>query len=184
MPKAAERLAAKNAGHTHYYTGRPCKHGHVAKRFTSSGYCTACAQQDYTDNKEEVVAQAVQYARANPEKTSANKAKYREKNRDKLREAGRLYVKEHPAESNSRTAKRRAGQLQRTPPWSDLDLITVFYQLCKEVTEETGIPHEVDHIIPLQGANVSGFHIPTNLRIIPAIENRKKGNRYNVECDN
>lgn len=179
MPKAAERMVAKNAGHTHYYTGRPCKHGHVAKRFTSSGYCIACANQSYTENRGEKATKSAQYVKDHPEQTLATKARYREKNREKLRKAGREYIKANQPSVNAHTAKRRAAKLQRTPPWSDLELISVFYALSKEMTEETGVPHEVDHIIPLQGATVSGLHVPTNLQVIPMEENRVKGNRYN-----
>lgn len=43
---------------------------------------------------------------------------------------------------------------------------------------ETGIPHHVDHIIPLQGENICGLHIPENLQILKATDNRKKGNKF------
>lgn len=36
------RLAAAQAGRRRYVTGNPCKHGHVAERFTSSGGCVEC----------------------------------------------------------------------------------------------------------------------------------------------
>ena len=49
---------------------------------------------------------------------------------------------------------------------------------CKACDVEMRIvDFEVDHIIPLRGSNVSGFHVPWNLQVIPMIENRIKGNR-------
>lgn len=38
-----KRQDAKAAGHTHYFTGKPCPHGHVDLRFVSSYACRACA---------------------------------------------------------------------------------------------------------------------------------------------
>ena len=40
---------------------------------------------------------------------------------------------------------------------------------------------EVDHVIPLQGKNVSGFHVWNNLRVIPQAVNRSKYNRYDID---
>ena len=38
-----ERAAAKKAGMKQYFTGRPCKQGHVAYRCTANGTCNECA---------------------------------------------------------------------------------------------------------------------------------------------
>lgn len=41
-PTIIDRLAAANSGRTRFYTGRPCKHGHLAERFVSGGACVEC----------------------------------------------------------------------------------------------------------------------------------------------
>ena len=41
----------------------------------------------------------------------------------------------------------------------------------------SGVDWHVDHIIPLNGNNVSGFHVWNNLQVIPASVNLSKGNR-------
>ncbi len=64
--------------------------------------------------------------------------------------------------------------MERTPEWAELGLIAKFYQNCPS-------GYHVDHIIPLRGKYVSGFHVLSNLQYLPAIENIKKGNRYIIE---
>ena len=61
-----------------------------------------------------------------------------------------------------------------TPPWCDRSAIRAIFARAKRMTQETGIQHDVDHIIPLRGKTVSGLHIPANLRVIPSAENKRK----------
>ena len=60
--------------------------------------------------------------------------------------------------------------LSLTEQYEELEI----YKKCYLLTESTGIPHEVDHIIPLSRG---GLHQPSNLQILTQEENRKKGNR-------
>lgn len=76
--------------------------------------------------------------------------------------------------------KRKATKLNATPNWySELDKFALeqAYELCKIREEETGVPHHIDHIIPLQGLEVCGLHYHKNWQVIPAKENLVKGNK-------
>ena len=78
---------------------------------------------------------------------------------------------------------RKSSKLKRTPTWlTDFDQIKIkcLYQLAAMRTRESDQRWHVDHIIPLQGAFVSGLHVPSNLRVIPALENMRKNNHYEV----
>ena len=65
-------------------------------------------------------------------------------------------------------------------PWANRLSIRDFYVLAQKITYETGVLHEVDHIIPLQGKKVSGLHVENNLRVISMLENRRKHNHYDL----
>lgn len=69
----------------------------------------------------------------------------------------------------------------QTPSWANLDAIRDIYRQCREVTRRTGVPHHVDHIVPIKGRLVLGLHVENNLRIIPATENIRKRNRFEVQ---
>lgn len=77
--------------------------------------------------------------------------------------------------------KRRAAKLQRTPAWANLDAMRAIYADAQRLTAETGIPHHVDHVIPLQGRLVSGLHVHNNLQILTGSENSRKRNSFKVE---
>jgi len=77
----------------------------------------------------------------------------------------------------ARNAARRALVAQATPAWADLRMIESFYIEAQRKSTETGVPHEVDHIVPLNNPGVCGLHVHTNLRVITKVENRSKRNR-------
>jgi hypothetical protein len=85
----------------------------------------------------------------------------------------------HPANSVNNKIKHYFGR--PTPCWlteADWRKMDEMYFLAKRLTKETGIRHEVDHIIPLNGEFVSGLHVPGNLQILTKSENSAKRNRY------
>jgi hypothetical protein len=139
------------------------------------------AREWYLRNKELAKERAKAWALANPEKSSKSKQKWREENRDKHNAINRAWDANNKPVKAALEGKRRSAQLQRTPAWDpDAHLIVAKYQLAAMLSQASGVPHHVDHIIPLQGKNVSGLHVFSNLRVIPGEENVKKSNSYQV----
>lgn len=81
------------------------------------------------------------------------------------------------AELTAVSAERRARTYRQMPVWADRTAIKLLYVEAQRISRATGIKHHVDHYYPLNSPLVSGLHVADNLRIIPACENLKKGNR-------
>jgi len=188
---------ARRAGAVRYFTGRPCKYGHVAERFVSTRHCVTCAIEKAAkwkrDNPEKHSAQKAEWVRRNPERHKAIKAAWarahpeaqarrsREwflNNREKACASTLAWVKNNPGKRNAAAARQRADWLQRTPAWADLEKIEAIYTQAREM-RDAGEIVEVDHVIPLRGKVVSGLHVDGNLAIIPASRNRVKSNHFN-----
>lgn len=85
---AAEIIRRKDAraiGRVRYFTGKPCKHGHIAERLICNGRCLECgdiATSKWRDgNRDRVRAIKKQWGIDNPDLIK----KWRDKNRDKCR---------------------------------------------------------------------------------------------------
>lgn len=68
-----------------------------------------------------------------------------------------------------------------TPPWVSHKEMMELHRAKMRITEETGIPHRLDHIIPLNHPMVCGLNVPWNIQIITHAQNTRKGNRFNPE---
>jgi hypothetical protein len=108
---------------------------------------------------------------ANPEHRKEIQAKYREAHIDNCRKMVANWRKQNPYKHAAKEAKRRALKLNATPAWADLKKIEEIYRNCPK-------GFHVDHVIPLNGKDICGLHVPENLQYLPAIENIKKGNRF------
>lgn len=99
------------------------------------------------------------------------------KNRDRKKEQDKAFRQANRSLVTSYKAKYRASRRNATPSWlteEHWQQIRAVYAEAERLTSETGIPHEVDHIVPLQGRTVCGLHVPWNLRAIPKVQNNRR----------
>lgn len=84
----------------------------------------------------------------------------------------KTYRKTNPEFTRASSSRYRAAKLQRTVLF-DQEGIESFYANCPA-------GHHVDHIIPLQGINVCGLHVLSNLQYLSARDNIVKSNKHNT----
>ena len=129
----------------------------------------------YEANKDKIKA----HYEANKDKIKA----HYEANKDKILAKSKAYYEANRAYYIEKAIFRRKllNKLQR-PKWYDPKLVNKIYNECHKLNKIAGfIKYHVDHIVPLQGKNVSGLHVQDNLQIILASVNLSKSNKYEVD---
>ena len=187
LPKT--RAEAKATGAKYYFTGEPCKHGHVAPR-KAKGSCVECLKIEWEKGNQT----RVEYFRKYNQSEAGQKAKreYYEKNRSAViaraqaRDTAKVtqykteYKQRNPDLYKEMVSLRRRRFRQATPKWLSPEHkmeIRLKYRLAIELSRRTGVRHAVDHIVPLQGEEVCGLHVPWNLEVVTQEENLKKSNK-------
>lgn len=66
-----------------------------------------------------------------------------------------------------------------TPPWVDRDALKLIQYNCRCISELTGVPHGINHCVPLHHPLVCGLTVPWNLEIITAKRNNALSNHWN-----
>ena len=187
LPKT--RAEAKAIGSKYYYTGEPCKHGHVAPRKTK-GACLECIKLEWEEAKEKRAGYFAAYNKS--DKGKQNKRKYYEANKEQvvaraaarpkheLRKHKDAYDAKYPEQRLARASFRRRRFRDATPKWltkEQKNAIKQLYIEAQRLTKITGERYVVDHIVPLTNELVCGLHVPWNLRVITQDENLVKFNK-------
>ena len=183
------RAEAKSTGAKYYFTGEPCKHGHVALRKTK-GSCVECLKIEWEEGNQARVEYFREYNRR--EEVKDRKNEWYQENREMvinnaatrpahvLREYRNTWKTNNKTQIRVDTKARRRKHREATPKWlsrKQRSEIRQIYQIAITMTQTTGEQYVVDHIVPLRSDYVCGLHVPWNLRVITQEENLKKSNK-------
>jgi hypothetical protein len=140
--------------------------------------CDSCQkiwfQKWYLDNKDHILELSKAYYDNNTEKVRKRHVRWHLDNKDSFRKYCNEYWNYHIGARRHKCRKYQAALLSRTPTWltpEHIHEMDSIYEKCPPFCE-------VDHIVPLQGINVSGLHVPWNLQYLTISDNRSKSNKY------
>lgn len=137
------------------------------------------------DNSEAVKARRLAWLRLNPDYYIKHNKDYRAKNKEQIAINAKKWRKENKGRVRLHRADRRARLKLRTPSWltkEDKSLTASIYEMASMLNDLTFglIGYDVDHVIPIAGAKVSGLHVPSNMQIMRSRDNLLKSNRFAV----
>lgn len=120
------------------------------------------------------------YAARNLEVKRTSDRNYYTINCDKIKRTVKKYRLANQHKIAELSARNRAIRKRATPDWLTQDqkeeMNNIYWQRAAK-SEETGVEHHVDHIVPIKGNKICGLHVPWNLRVIPAEQNLRKRNK-------
>jgi hypothetical protein len=198
LPPNIPRQKAREAGEKFFMPEKPCKHGHLALKWVSNNECTKCialrtSTQEYKDKKriqvfeyqskhreKYKIASAI-WAKENKEKVNKKIKEWRQANPEKAKLISDKQRQRRKTQILASNAYRRGMRIKATPNWLTpihKAQIQEMYDIAAAKTVQLGIKHEVDHIVPLTHDKVTGLHVPWNLQVLTASENRCKSNYF------
>ena len=136
----------------------------------------------YQQNQEKKKKKQSDYRKANPEKARLAVANWVKANPEKKKACDKALYERTKSIYIQRATDRHAKKLNAMPSWltkEDRNAIAEIYKQCRDRSEADGIQYNVDHIVPLQGKNVCGLHVPWNLQVLTEIDNKRKHNDLN-----
>jgi hypothetical protein len=142
--------------------------------------CKACDAAYRIDNRARVSATKQAWAERNPERAAEIKRNHFIANKQACLTRMAEWKRAHPECRTADNLSRRLTHKNATPQWANEFFIAEAYDLARERTtgQTCAVDWSVDHEIPLRNPLVCGLHTHQNLRVIPALDNVRKGNRF------
>ncbi|AUR99449.1 hypothetical protein NVP1265O_70, partial [Vibrio phage 1.265.O._10N.286.52.F6] len=171
------RAQAKEFGLMRYFTGTPCKRGHIDDRLTSTGVCRECSKVSgrVSDKKRRSNASRKDYMKeylskyTQPMKNEKGRDWYR-RNAESERARSKVKRENNAGYYQMKCAERRVRIKQQTPVWLDKEKVAKIYEAANRMNLE------VDHVVPINSKLVCGLHTWDNLQLLNREENARKLN--------
>ncbi len=186
------RNEAKALGLKRYFTGEPCKHGHISERRVCDYSCIECKKitsyKRYHADPSKSLKNNRAWHAAHPGYSAAKSAKRRQENPEQARFYVRRWFSEHPEQvkaNNKRWRKANPGQVKAWCKrhnarkkgaegyFSSDDIQQLYYDqggLC--LCGKTLFKHHIDHKTPISRG---GSNNPSNLQLLCQPCNDRKG---------
>ncbi len=177
---------AKALGLKRYFTGKPCKHGHVAERCVANCICAECGngrvRARYAANPELGRQRSKRWRCANPEKQREQDRRRRERVPGRTREHKRQWKKRNPDKLRAMDHRRRARKRNSGGVFTvdDIkDIRKLQRNRCARCSKSLrGKKVHIDHIMPLAR---DGTNNRKNLQLLCAFCNCSKHDRDPID---
>lgn len=157
------------------------KDSRVADGLTS--WCKPCFREYHRTRREKPEIREhlreldAKYRAADPARVVERVKRYQRRHADRYAASQKISRKKNVLRIYAKNSARQRRVRHAMPPWANQFFIREIYHLAKLRSAVTGVKWHVDHIVPLKGKRVSGLHVETNMRVIPAQLNLLKSNR-------